>query len=201
MCIYLPSSKREEELKDSGNKHTGVLGTADVRSWGPLCGSRELLPPKTSVSKAPPTDRTNPNQTHISFTAQCRSASVRAACQSGSRRVHLLFIHLHRSASPLGATSYPLETLAPEQKHARGWPYTFIRRCAVVVNVALHLWWINSTGFASAFVLRVRRGAHEREAFTRNVVFFGRSTRERVNALNRFFWMILSSRTENIASS
>lgn len=129
-------------------------------------------------------DRTSPNPAQMIFTAQCRSASSLdpAAFISHS---------FTKSPDPLNATSYPLKTLAPQQKHTRGRVYSFIwtlNRC-VLLNVALHLCWINSTGFASAFVLSIR-AAHEREAFTQ----LWCSIRQRVNLLNRFFWMIRSKR-------
>lgn len=78
---------------ESSNKHTG---TADVRSWGPPFGSSALPPPllpKPSVSEEPQPSRTSPNTAQLIFTAQCRSASVRSVCQSGSSRVHVLFIY------------------------------------------------------------------------------------------------------------
>lgn len=81
---------------ESSNKHTGTLGTADVRNWGPPFGSSELPPPllpKPSVSEKPQPNQTSPNTAQLKFTAQCRSASVRSVCQSGSSRVHLLFIY------------------------------------------------------------------------------------------------------------
>ncbi len=61
-----------------------MLGTADVRSRGPLWGSSALLPPKPSVSARPNLSEPSPDEIYC---------AVSVCVQPGSSRVHLAFIY------------------------------------------------------------------------------------------------------------
>lgn len=127
----------------------GMLGRADVCSRGPLWGSSALLPPKPSVSARPNLPEPSPDDIYcaVSVCVQPRSS----------------LIPLQRAPDPLNSTSYSLKTLAPQQKHTRGRVCSFIwtlKRC-VLLNVALHLSWVKSTGFASCFCFEHPRSSRE----------------------------------------
>lgn len=97
-------------------------------------------------------------------------------------------------------TPYPLCHLIPtENTRTRtktcARPGVQLHLNAQEMNVALHLCWINSTGFASAFVLSTSPQTRGR----RSLALLWCSMFERVNLLlNRFFWTIRYERFERL---
>lgn len=142
---------------ESSNKRTVMLGTADVRSRGPLFGSGARLPPLNLPSQR----NHNPKEpAQLIFTAQCRSASVRAVCQSGSSRVHLLFIY-----KDPGSALPPENTRTRTKTGAR--PGVQIHLNAQEIHMLLCIC-VGLIPRASRLLLFW--AAHESEAFTRTVV-------------------------------
>lgn len=150
-----------------------------MRNRGPLCGSSALLPPlppKPYVSTAPQPYRTSPNPAQLIFTAQCRSASVRAVCQSGSSRVHLLFIYkelrirsmppyTHRKHSHWNKNMRVAGRTASSERGIDALWWTLLCICVGLIPRALRL----------LFVLSIR-AAYKREALTHTVGMFNSPT-------------------------